>query len=432
MLVGFFVSNWKSIRNPLIFSMEATREQQHGERLTRLKKFQKRILPTAIMFGGNASGKSSFIQALQFMKNLVTKNDGSVLQTELKPYAFAPRALEVPSTFEVDLYLDGFLYNYSFSCTRSGILEEKLTKSNSSSDYVLFHREGLTFHFLDAKKNDRETQKRDIVAEATDENTLFLSKAISLKIDEYRPVYDWFNRQLTIIDPQTKFSRFLIFKSHEIMELYNMILPKLDTGIKSLELEKMSKADFPIPDDELDPLIKDIHRDKGAEAMLVHQNHFLFITIKEDGTEEFSRLISVHKDEAGNKYKLGMEEESDGTRRTLDFIPAFCVAAPGNIKRTFFIDEIDRSLHTELIQTLYECFFDRRREGSVDQIIATTHDLALIDQSLFRRDEMWAFERKNQGTILFSFSDFLDARHDSDLRNSYRQGRMGGVPVFDL
>jgi hypothetical protein len=52
-----------------------------------------------------------------------------------------------------------------------------------------------------------------------------------------------------------------------------------------------------------------------------------------------------------------------------------------------------------------------------------------MDQDLLRRDEIWITERtESSGSSLTSFSTFKDVRYDKDIRKSYLQGRLGGVP----
>jgi hypothetical protein len=51
-----------------------------------------------------------------------------------------------------------------------------------------------------------------------------------------------------------------------------------------------------------------------------------------------------------------------------------------------------------------------------------------MTQSLFRRDEMWFFERGHRSSTLTSFADFIDTKKDKDIRKSYLDGRMGGLP----
>ena len=71
MLVRFSLENWKSFRDRVEISMLASRERQHGERLFPLKKYQNRLLPIAVLYGGNASGKSNLFEALTFIKSFV-------------------------------------------------------------------------------------------------------------------------------------------------------------------------------------------------------------------------------------------------------------------------------------------------------------------------------------------------------------------------
>ncbi len=62
-------------------------------------------------------------------------------------------------------------------------------------------------------------------------------------------------------------------------------------------------------------------------------------------------------------------------------------------------------------------------------LLFTTHNVLLMDQDLLRRDEMWIAERNAEGvSSLLSFSEYKDVRYDKDIRKSYLQGRLGGIP----
>ena len=63
------------------------------------------------------------------------------------------------------------------------------------------------------------------------------------------------------------------------------------------------------------------------------------------------------------------------------------------------------------------------------QILATTHELDLLDLELLRKDEIW-FVEKNQASAsnIYSLEDFKP-RYDKDIRRGYLQGRFGGIPV---
>src|SRR5690606_37983935 len=120
---------------------------------------------------------------------------------------------------------------------------------------------------------------------------------------------------------------------------------------------------------------------------------------------------------------------SDGSRRLIDLLPAFCDVCDVDRSRVYFIDEIDRSLHTLLTRRLVELFLSSCDHECRNQLFFTTHDVLLMDQDMFRKDEMWVTEKSTEGaSALYSFSEFSDIRNDKDIRKSYLQGRMGGIP----
>lgn len=372
MLIRFTVSNFKAILDPIELSLIATREQQHSQRLTYIPKFQKRYLPAAILFGGNASGKSSLVEALNFMQNKVLDQD-----TKLKQNAAIPENETLPSTFEVDLLLDSYIYNYQFSCTREKIKEERLTKSNSRTEYILFHRQGGEIHFPDTQTKKEEKQTQTLL-ESLGNDTLFLNHLTDH--NDYSLVYHWFKNNLVILGQETKSTQ-PSDDSDALLARYNKILPQLDMGILRVEEE----------------------------------------------SAQTNSLVSIRQNIKGQEYPLPINNESAGTRRLMEIIRAYRAGGKDHKSTTFVIDELDRSMHSHLTRHLLEHFFCYCQEGSQDQIIATCYDLDLIDQSLFRRDEMWFFERLDQGVQLFSYAEFEEARHDMDLRKSYKEGRIGGL-----
>jgi uncharacterized protein len=93
------------------------------------------------------------------------------------------------------------------------------------------------------------------------------------------------------------------------------------------------------------------------------------------------------------------------------------------------IDELDRCLHTLLTRSLLERYLESCSSETKSQLLFTTHDVSLIDQDLLRRDELWIAERDDTGgSTLISFGEYKEIRADKDIRKSYLQGRLGGIP----
>ena len=66
MLIRFELENWMSFKEKASFSMVASKERQHGDRVPKINKYQTRILPVCAIYGGNASGKTNLFKAINF------------------------------------------------------------------------------------------------------------------------------------------------------------------------------------------------------------------------------------------------------------------------------------------------------------------------------------------------------------------------------
>jgi hypothetical protein len=148
---------------------------------------------------------------------------------------------------------------------------------------------------------------------------------------------------------------------------------------------------------------------------------------EEDGKEIYKKFVTYHKCRDGEEVKFGLPQESEGTLRLFDILPAFLDSKDG--MGVVVIDEIDKSLHHMLIRRLLENYLQSCNKDTRTQIIFTTHDLLLMDQELMRRDEMFLVEKDSFGeSSVKSISDYKEIRIDKDIRKSYLLGRFGGIP----
>ena len=154
-----------------------------------------------------------------------------------------------------------------------------------------------------------------------------------------------------------------------------------------------------------------------------------YLVTRQGGDLKARKLVCFHRDVNGKEIKFDIQLESDGTQRSIDLLPAFLEIAKPQTAKVYVIDELDRSLHTLLTRRLLEGFLSACDKNCRSQLLFTTHDVLLMDQNLLRREEMWVTERDQDGnSTLFSFSEYKDVRNDKDVRKSYLQGRLGGVP----
>ena len=139
MLINFSFENWKSFRKWNYFTMIATHDSSHAERVPRLARYGVNILPIAAIYGGNATGKSNFCDALKFARTMVVDGvrEGKPIPTE--PFRLDAESRARPSRFAFRILAGNCLYDYNFSVTGNVIAEEKLAKVHKIGEHVLFH-----------------------------------------------------------------------------------------------------------------------------------------------------------------------------------------------------------------------------------------------------------------------------------------------------
>ena len=426
-LIDYKVENWKSFRDPVTLSMVASKERQHGERVTKLQKYATRVLPVAAVYGANASGKSNLFDSLRFAKEMVTESGKPDRVIQVQPFKLNSRGIQQPSSFRFEMLIDECIYEFSFSVTQKTVVEEKLVETKRSSERVLYHRKNGESNFNKSLNNHKLLE---LVSKSTRDDQLFLTTSVYMNISKFKPVFDWFDNHLRLIAPRTKFKlhELLSKKEQPLLNKINDVLPELDMGISRLGAAEIRSDSLPF----LKELMQEIQADmKDGEIVEFNsrtgEDDFFVI-----GNGDFmtaKRRIGYHLDSEGNEVIFEWDEESDGTQRAIDLLPAIFHLISTKSNSVYVIDELDRRLHTMLTRNLLEKFLTNCNSESRSQLLFTTHDLLLMDQDLFRRDEMWLTERDHSGrSDLFSFGDFRNIRYDKDLRKSYLQGRFGGIP----
>jgi AAA15 family ATPase/GTPase len=265
--------------------------------------------------------------------------------------------------------------------------------------------------------------------QGTRENQLFLTNAVHQKVETFKPIYDWFRDKLVLIAPDSRFGPIQQFieKDHPLSHQMSETLSQLDTGISRLGGDQIEIDSLPVPENVKNELMEKLKEGDTADIGIEPDNE-RFLIAKQDGQLKARKLVSYHSDIGGKEIRFEITHESDGTRRAIDLLPAF-LDLIGGTDKVYAIDELDRSLHTLLSQSLLNGYLDSVDQEARSQLLFTTHDVLLMDQKIFRRDEMWVTERDPMGCAsLIAFSDYKDIRADKDIRKSYLQGRIGGIP----
>lgn len=399
------------------------------------------LLKMSSIYGANGAGKSNLIKSLQLFKKLIVSEE---IPYRLKnsPFKFNSDKRTKKQLFAIEFIQEDTPFYYGIELLNNLISTEELYISGlgKEKDILIYERktnedETTVISFLNDFEKDTKSQvlKTVLLEEFVKPNEPIL-KLISNRDNKFlkdvKKAFGWFAETLEIITPELK-PRALAHKidveenfkkyAEDTMRSFNM-------GITSLTSVRKEVKEFfgGENNNELDQLIKNVENSPKKMIGFNSERGDEIIIVKEDDKIWVKRLKVGHIGKNSKSILFALEEESDGTIRLLDFIPAFQDLV--NKRKVFFIDEIERSIHPLLIKELVKKFsLDSNTKG---QLIFTTHESNLLDQEIFRQDEIWFTEKdKNGATDLYSLSDFKEHK-TIDIRKGYLNGRYGSIPFL--
>ena len=441
MLIRLTVDNVLSFNTEQEILLTPGKNRNHTHHIIKGEKARDiDILKAAVVYGANASGKSNLIKALALMQSIVVHGDSDTIVYD--HFKLDGLAKDRASKLEVEFYNNGRYFAYGFTFTKTSIVTEWLYTFNKEKDYKIFERttkgKEVKVAFDNLRLSNKELNNLEFIGSLTRPAECFLhalniSNVENLQgIDLLKDAYKWFSDSLTIIFPNTKFGGLEanIASNQTFKNLFEWALDYFDTaieGIESTEVEFFSN-DVDLPKIFKDQIQKDLKI--GDSGILTDMNKLRFLIMKDDKGDISTSKIMTQRSTTnmdGEKINFEISEESDGTQRIMDFIPA--IAELRKDDQVFVIDEIERSLHVNLVRKFLSMFFERT-QGVKSQLIVTSHESQLMDQDLIRKDEIWLIEKNERGeSELKSIEDFT-VRKDLDIMKAYLQNRFGAVPHF--
>ncbi|HUW93665.1 MAG TPA: ATP-binding protein [Bacteroidales bacterium] len=433
MLVRFVVSNFLSFGEEKEFSMLSGSFKTHKHHVYTSGKVD--VLKAAAIYGANGAGKSNLIKAINFLKEMVMRG-GIDRSVDDKKFKLNSTNFDKPISFEIEFTIEKKIYSYGVSVNHSEIIEEWLYESGVTVDDKLIFERKLTKTGKTSIKMAQKyvrTKKEELLIELIEENLLQKNKLLLglteyLKIDEIVSVRNWFFEKLIVIFPDKKLSGILalLLTSPRLKQFFNKLLVSFDTGITEVESAEMdydkffNEANEKTNKKEVEELVR-------INKMLINDELSAVILMGKDGKLIVKNTISLHKNNVGDNVQFKLSEESDGTKRLLDLIPAFDNMLQRDF--TYVIDEIDRSLHPSLVCMMVNKIMND--ESTKGQLVFTTHESNLLDLDIFRQDEIWFVEKDNKtgSTQIYSLSEFKP-RYDLDIRKGYLKGRFGAIPFL--
>lgn len=423
MLVNFTFQNFRSFRDEKTLSMEAGSIKELKESV--IQKESYRLLPAAVMYGANSSGKSNVLLALMTMRSVLL---GSVRLNPTDELYFQPFKLDLisantPTSFEIQFLLDDVKYRYGFDYDKTHIRKEWLyEKCTGQREFNLFLRVDNEFEVSKTRFPEGIGKES-----ATPSNRLFVSLVAQLNGAKSMCILDWFNNcnYLSGMDSQG-YEGFTLqmFSNHlegcrQALDFFH----HTQLGFNELLVTEKSFSDetisgkMQIPEALRSKLVEEL---KGKKIMEAKTTHNIY-------------------DEQGNVSGIGTfdkdEMESEGTKKVIEMSgPIFDTLRLGKV---LIVDELDAKLHPLLTRSILQLFMNPETNPHGAQLIFATHDTNLLNLAYLRRDQIWFTEKdKTESTDLYSLLEFKDEngtkiRNDRSVQKDYINGRYGAIPFLN-
>ncbi|QHS59777.1 AAA family ATPase [Chitinophaga agri] len=431
MLIRFTVENFLSFNEETEFNMLAGDIRRHPDHVVKLPNIE--LLKSAVIYGANGAGKSNLFRALSLFREMVLGGNIDIITHD--HYFRHEQNKEQLTTFEVEFIIGkkGYAYGLSYN---AGVVKEEwlyLLHYGKKEDELIFERtvnnKGKQTLKLSPKytKSSKEKLRVEFYQEDVLKNSnLFIHLTKDKKFKEITVAFEWITEAMLIIFPGSKNFNFIntFLKNKDFKTFINETIFSFETGINTLDVQSIPLNVYFGEDNipEREQVLKDI---QSGEILPVGSTCNA-IALMENDIPVVKKIISCHVNERGEEAVFELWEESDGTRRLIDFIPLiyFLVTLPV----TVIIDEIDQSIHPSLLKD----FITKVQQipNKKGQLIITTHESNLLDLDLFRQDEIWFAEKnKNGESHFYPLSDF-NVRPDLDIRKGYLSGRFGAIPFL--
>jgi AAA15 family ATPase/GTPase len=402
MLSQFIVKNFKSIKDEMIFDMQAAAISEHKDRLIRTDN-NENLLPVSVIYGPNGGGKSNVLKAIHtlvfkvlrplYIAELDEQRRFYLNSKEIVPFAFSEDCKNAPTEFELFFRTSKAEYRYILH-----VMKEKIQYESLSMKKVDFSRVTDIF--------ERDDGKIYMVGE-------FSKLTVSDDISDTLPLLSYlgmtYRKNEVIADCINWFEHGINFLNYA-NPVYEAILRRLtiansaNNATKELILNMIKEMDLDIED---------------------------FRVEKKDN--ESIRFFTSHRID-GKSYELDIEEESNGTRKLFGLLPLITNSITKGV--TLVIDELDANIHPILLKHIIMLYNNIEINKHGAQLIFTSHDLSTMNRDVFRRDEIWFVAKgREQNSKLYSLVEFKNTdgksvRKDATFDKQYLEGKYGADPYL--
>ena len=417
MLLELKIKNYRSIKEKAIFSMVAESYRSKDVNVftqTVTNDEPVRLLKAAAIWGANASGKTNVIRAVMCLIQLL-KNPPEVEKPieQYDPFQFSSETEHQPVCFFLSFIgTNQVRFEYQIAFNKVAIVEEALNYYPNGNKKACFYRAVGKSKKIDegVMGTDWKKKKYDVY-----KNQLFLSQfgknvadeilgSVYAYLTDLRVIHATDSNVLKVVNRDIAKK---LLEKPELLQRLNKLISQVDIRVESVEIKAMEKETFQFPKELPSELVDEIFNQSKYQVFGKHKYY-------ENGV--FKRMESLH-----------ITKESHGTQN-LFALGGYLFDALDE-GAVVFMDELDASLHPFVAKRIVELFQNEQTNPHHAQLIFTTHDTSLLDETILRRDQVWFTEKDEFGaTELYSLQDIEGVREDSLFEKGYRAGKYKAIP----
>lgn len=419
MIVNFSIQNFRSIKERMEISFVKT-----GLKGLTSNYFQALshtlLLKSVVLYGPNASGKSTFLSAFKALEFLVTNSSG--FKPEQAIPAYEPHLLDLGYKeecveFRIQFFgQDKIKYEFEIAFLSERVLREEMHFYPLGVKSLLYKRvEDKEIKFGEAYKGARKPIEKMLLP-----NQLLISKGAENNVTSLLMPYRFFDGGMMVFPflndrHESNLTRLYAKRLAEegdsgFPRKLNALICALDTGILSVSAREVEENNFRFPEnvpEEIKNKIKDNFKYD------IKTQHPLFEKGKLVGKEIFN-----------------VQEESTGTKSLL--VMGGIILDSLEEGRVLVVDEFEKNLHPSITRYLISLFHNPLTNPKNAQLIFATHDITQLASGEFRRDQIWFTEKNEFGaTELYSCAEIKGIRSENPLDKWYAAGKLGATPIIN-
>lgn len=428
MILDFKITNYKSFQNETNFTMVSEASKLKSSNVHRMRNHIGELFRTSkvsVIYGANASGKSNLLLALTDLVSYIVNKPAVGEDARIhNPFSFDVVDSRKPTKYNiVFLGPNDIRYDYTVVVAGTKIVEEKLKYYPEKRPRRIFSRKST----IKAENESSDYNKIEVEEYTIDRKTysIFSNQLLLSKFGEepheiLSKVYVYFRDKFNLEVCRSNYSDTL--RDNAARMLLND--SSLEENVKRLfQVADTKILDFFIEEEEDKNTSRYFNTITGKSVM----QDSLYYTKKKIQVNFMHQLYDNGMKFENAAVLLSHDQESRGTQ-TLFTIGTniFSALEKGHI---LIVDELDSSLHPYITRLLVQLFLSDFFNKNGAQLIFNTHDVTLLDEELFRKDQIWITEKNEMGVSeLFSLSDFEGLREDTPFEKWYMAGKFGGLP----